>query len=173
MAKKIYVGAKVASAKHGAGTISKVITPSTGYVEVTFDNGSFSKEMAFNLCDGDGNPLKSKPKSETSGMTRGQKKRYNDAKAIAAFDALTNLQKIKQFIMWINGKVHGDAGNMTVRAIQNLFIEVESFAKEKGNTFVIDVMNTIRKTYNASEKQAYVIAKFADDNGIVYDYDSN
>ena len=168
MKSKIFIGAKVSS-KYGNGTITKIITKSTGYVEVTYLNGSIRKEMAFNLTGENGESLKKKPTSETSGMSRGEKKRCNDAKAIAAFDAQSNLQKIKSAIMWINGKVYGDVHSLTVQWIEELFSAIEIEAKEKGNAFVVDVMNTIRRSYRASEKQAYVIAKFADDNGIVYE----
>jgi hypothetical protein len=168
MRTKIFIGAKVSS-KHGEGTITKIITKSTGYVEVTYAGGGVRKEMAFNLTGEDGEPLKKKPISETSGMSRGEKKRHNDAKAIAAFNALSNLEKLKRAIMWINGKQYGDIHSITVQWIQELFFIIEDEAKEKGNTFVVDVMNTIRRSYLASEKQAYVIAKFADDNGIKYE----
>jgi hypothetical protein len=168
MKAKIFIGAKITS-QHGEGTITNIITKSTGYVEVTYANGSVRKEMAFNLTGEDGEPLKKKSSSETSGMSRGEKKRHNDAKAIAAFDAQTNLQKIKSAIMWINGKQYGDVHSLTVQWIQELFFNIEIEAKEKGNTFIIDVMNTIRRSYLASEKQAYVIARFADENGIKYE----
>ena len=96
MKSKIFIGAKVSS-KHGEGIITNIITKSTGYVEVTYSNGTIRKEMSFNLTDVDGEPLKKKPASETSGMSRGEKKRHQDAKAIAAFDALSNLQKLKNY----------------------------------------------------------------------------
>lgn len=59
---KIEVGQKV-TGKLGLGTISKIITKSTGYVEVTYDNGTVKKEMAFNLTSQNGENLKNKPES--------------------------------------------------------------------------------------------------------------
>lgn len=46
---KIEIGQLVKSKKNGNGTITAIITKSTGYVEVSFENGSIKKEMAFNL----------------------------------------------------------------------------------------------------------------------------
>ena len=60
MKTKIEIGTKVFNIKGEAGIITKVITKSTGYVEVDF-NGSFKKEMAFNLKDESGVFLKNKP----------------------------------------------------------------------------------------------------------------
>lgn len=57
---KIEIGTKVISSKNGNGTITRIITKSTGYVEVDF-NGKVSKEMAFNLTNENGVSLKSKP----------------------------------------------------------------------------------------------------------------
>ena len=48
---KINLGTKVFNKKNQEGTITKVITKSTGYVEVTYINGLVKKEMAFNLHD--------------------------------------------------------------------------------------------------------------------------
>lgn len=57
---KIQVGATVVSKKMGEGVIVKIITKSTGYVEVNYD-GVLKKEMAFNLTDETGEPVKPKP----------------------------------------------------------------------------------------------------------------
>nr|DAJ26381.1 MAG TPA: hypothetical protein [Caudoviricetes sp.] len=43
---KINLGTKVFNKKNQEGTITKVITKSTGYVEVTYINGLVKKEMA-------------------------------------------------------------------------------------------------------------------------------
>jgi hypothetical protein len=45
----------------GIGTITKIITKSTGYVEVSYKNGKTKKEMAFNLTSLEGEILKNKP----------------------------------------------------------------------------------------------------------------
>lgn len=59
---KVSVGSTV-QGKFGTGKITKIITASSGYVEVTYPNGKKSKEMAFNLKGEDGLFLKKKPNS--------------------------------------------------------------------------------------------------------------
>lgn len=59
---KVAVGSKVWDSKGKSGTISSIITKSSGYVTVKYDDGSVSKQMAFNLKGEDGNPLKKRPK---------------------------------------------------------------------------------------------------------------
>jgi len=59
MKSKIAIGTEV-QGKFGKGIITKIITKSTGYVEVDF-SGNVRKEMAFNLTDMNGEILKSKP----------------------------------------------------------------------------------------------------------------
>jgi len=60
MKSKIQIGAVVVSSKYGTGVIVKIITKSTGYVEVDY-NGTLKKEMAFNLVDENGESMKAKP----------------------------------------------------------------------------------------------------------------
>lgn len=55
------IGQQVKSTKFGIGEITKIITKSTGYCEVTYAIG-MKKEMLYNLTDINGNSLKSKPK---------------------------------------------------------------------------------------------------------------
>jgi cytidylate kinase len=57
---KLEIGLTVKSSKLGLGTITKIITKSTGYVEVTYVSGKTNKEMAFNLTDENGVSLKEK-----------------------------------------------------------------------------------------------------------------
>lgn len=57
---KIEVGSIVNSPKYGKGTIKSIITKSSGYVAVKYDNGVVRNEMAFNLNGEDGNPLRKK-----------------------------------------------------------------------------------------------------------------
>lgn len=57
---KVEVGSSITNSKGLRGTISRIITKSSGYVEVTYENGTKGKEMAFNLFGNDGNPLKKK-----------------------------------------------------------------------------------------------------------------
>ena len=66
MKNKIEIGMKVEGSL-GNGKIEKIITRSTGYVEVNY-NGILKKEMAFNLKNTSGEFLKSKPcKKELTG----------------------------------------------------------------------------------------------------------
>lgn len=51
----------IVNSKHGNGVISKIITKSSGYVEVKYNSGTTRKEMAFNLRGEDGKPLRNKP----------------------------------------------------------------------------------------------------------------
>jgi hypothetical protein len=57
---KIQIGATVISSKFGTGTITRIITKATGYVEVNY-SGNVRKEMAFNLTDENGESIKAKP----------------------------------------------------------------------------------------------------------------
>ena len=60
---KIQNGTEIKNKSGMVGVISKIITKSTGYIEVNY-NGSFKKEMAFNLTDINGESLKAKPKPQ-------------------------------------------------------------------------------------------------------------
>lgn len=60
----IAIGMKV-SGKLGEGVITKIITKSTGYVEVDY-NGISKKEMAFNLTGENGISLKKQPKKSST-----------------------------------------------------------------------------------------------------------
>ena len=74
-ASRFATGTRV-NGKKGTGTITAIITKSTGYVEVTYDNGTVKKEMAFNLTDMDGISLKSTPKKRNSELTENEKRFY-------------------------------------------------------------------------------------------------
>lgn len=60
---KVATGSGVSSARYGQGTIQRVITKSSGYVQVRYNDGTVRKEMAYNLKGEDGKPLRIKPKS--------------------------------------------------------------------------------------------------------------
>ena len=85
MKAKVFEGARV-NGKNGIGTITSIITKSTGYVMVSWDNEKTSKDMAFNLTNVDGELLKSKPASNASEklaeklyITSGKDKFYENA----------------------------------------------------------------------------------------------
>jgi KaiC/GvpD/RAD55 family RecA-like ATPase len=169
MKTRIFEAAKVVSPKYGEGVISRIITKSTGYVEVKYSNGSIRKEMAFNLTDENGEALKSKPQSETSGMSRSEKRHLRDKRELAAFNALSNQKKIESHIKWMNGTVYGNESSLGVQIVQKLLYTIQDIAKEKGNGFISNVIDSVIRYYMASDKQAYVIAKYADENGMKYD----
>lgn len=143
-ASKIQIGAKV-NGKAGSGIISKIITKSTGYVEVSYDNGTIKKEMAFNLTNENGESLKSAPKKQAS-------------------EKLTPIQEMQQRLMWINGSVYGDRNSMSYQMFY------EDIAKLEMNKNVTEFIKSVCKscvTYmRVSEKQAYWLAKFATENNI-------
>lgn len=77
MKTKIFIGQKVNS-KKGQGEIVRVITPSTGYVEVRLANGSILKAMAFDLTDEAGQPLKAKKVAKTAADDRTPEQKMAD-----------------------------------------------------------------------------------------------
>lgn len=104
--------------------------------------------------------------------SRGEKKRARDAREMAAFEALTNLEKLIRAYMRINGKVQGDRNSLGYQLISERLAGVWIVAREKGDTKVLDILKSVEAYMRCSEKQAYCIAKFADDNGIKYEDDN-
>jgi hypothetical protein len=139
-------------------------------VEVEYANEQKRKEMAFNLTAADGEPLKARPKSATDGMSKGEKKRAKDRAAEEAYAKMPNLQRIKQSILVVNGLIPGDRNSLSWQMLDENLIGIEFLAKEKGNNFVVDVITSVRRYMKASEKQAYVIARFADENGVTQEW---
>lgn len=148
------------------GIITRVITKSTGYVEVTLENGSITKEMAFNLKDENGVSLKKAPKSETAGMSRGEKKRYKDARESEAFNSLSPLQQAISKLQWINNCVYGDRSSMSYQISVEMYAGIEMKAKEVGNDFIASICQSAIRYMKCSDKQAYCLAKFAVENQI-------
>lgn len=135
---KIFVGAEVNNKDGKHGTIVKVITKSTGYVEVEYTDGTTRKEMAFNLTDNEGNALKATPKKrEASEPTEAEK-----------------IQSRKNWILEVNEK------NLHVESVR---LMSDMLNKMDGNDFFKSLRNA---WWNAmdygrrfSEKQAYWLAK--------------
>ena len=148
------------------GIITRVITKSTGYVEVTLENGGITKEMAFNLKDENGVSLKKAPKSETAGMSRGEKKRHKDARESEAFNSLSPLQQAISKLQWINNCVYGDRSSMGYQISVEMYAGIEMKAKEVGNDFIASICQSAIRYMKCSDKQAYCLAKFAIDNEI-------
>jgi hypothetical protein len=97
-------------------------------------------------------------------MSRVEKKRAKDKKAIEAFNKLSNLQKIKQKILWINGITKGDRNSVSYKLVSEMLHQIEYLADKEKNQRIVDIINSVDKYMSASEKQAYAIAKFADDS---------
>jgi hypothetical protein len=134
------IGQKVSSKKNGNGIIVKIITKSTGYVQVDF-NGTLKNEMAFNLNDEFGNCLKSKPASK-------------EPKELTAADIYNEkIESAKRFALSVNNK--------EIQA-NRYSIACEMFSKlqTNGNTFIESLLNSFFSKNFLSEKQAWHLAKF-------------
>lgn len=141
---KINIGAKVLNKKNQEGTITKVITKSTGYVEVTYLNGVVKKEMAFNLFDENGESLKATPKAKNQTMTIVDK---IESTKNGLLDANTHYnQSLLDAYMIVLNKVETD----------NQFI----------NSLITTFARTINGQGRISEKQAYYLARFMVENNI-------
>ncbi len=102
------------------------------------------------------------------GKSRGQKRREKDAKDRAAFATLPNAKKIESKIMWINGVVMGDRHSGSYKIVGDLLDQITDKAIEIGDKKIADICETVDRTMRASDRQAYMLALFADTNGIVY-----
>lgn len=122
-----------------------------------------------NLINEDGTLFGASALIPVAKKSKSQKRRQRDNEQLASFNAQPNLDKIMQSIMSINGKQQGDRHSLGYQIISERMDRIANVAVNKGETFVVDVINSVEKYMRASEKQAYVIAKFADDNGIQYE----
>ena len=138
---KINIGTKVFNKKNQEGTITKVITKSTGYVEVTYINGLIKKEMAFNLTDENGDSLKATPKAKKRVLTIAEK-----------------IQNTKEFLLRSLLPCEREQHDTTVWAL-------EKSLKESSNDF-INSLTTSYVNHRLSEKQAYYLAKFMVENNL-------
>lgn len=143
----ITINQVVFNKKGQKGTITRIITKSTGYVEVSYEDGFSKKEMAFNLTDENGVSLKKSPKK-------------------AEPKASTPLEEAQNKMMWINGCVSGDRNSMSYQISEEMYANIELKAKEIGNDFIASVCQSVIKYMKCSEKQAYYLAKFAIENNI-------
>lgn len=141
---KINIGTKVFNKKNQEGTITKVITKSTGYVEVTYSNGIVKKEMAFNLTDENGESLKATPKAKKQTIKISDK-----------------INSTKQGLLDANTRYN----QSLLDAYMDAFNKVDT-----DNQFINSLIDTFAKTINGqsriSEKQAYYLAKFMVENNI-------
>lgn len=117
----ITLNQKVNSEKKGTGVVAQIITKSTGYVLVNWDNGTSSKEMAFNLTDDQGNALGKKKSNvievkETNPVQRwkkylqeGTNRWHNQSSYFICEGALNDLKFPSDFILslcrqWFEGR---------------------------------------------------------------------
>lgn len=135
----ISIGTKV-QGKKGNGIIVKIITKSTGYVQVDY-NGSLVNEMAFNLLDENGVSLKSKP-------AKAERKVLTPEEQLAS-----KIQSAKSIYLSVNEQWNR---NTTYKLACSLLDKVET----KGNEFIDSLLDSFYKKNSLSEKQAYFLAKF-------------
>lgn len=153
MKTKIYIGAKVAKNAQ-KGEIINIITKSTGYVEVRWENGKTSKEMAFNLTDENGEALKSKPVAKAIVDTRTPQQRMADELV-----ALAN----------VSCKYNRSYCDIAANQLGSFIAKMRNVAG-----FASQIAATVDKSLNAygsqvayiSAKQAWVLANAAIENGI-------
>lgn len=141
---KINIGTKVFNKKNQKGTITKVITKSTGYVEVTYLNGLVKKEMAFNLTDENGESLKATPKAKKQAMTISDK-----------------IEATKQGLLDANTRYNQSLLDAYMATLNRV---------ETDNQFINSLIDTFARAINGqgriSEKQAFYLAKFMVENNI-------
>lgn len=145
----ITIGQSIINKKGQKGTITRIITKSTGYVEVSYENGITKKEMAFNLTDENGNALKKAPKK-------------------AEPKPVSPLQAMIADIMGVNGLIAGDRNSLSYQIWSDGMAGIYLTAKEQGNAFIMDVCQKADAYMRISDKQAYCVAKFAIDNNIKF-----
>lgn len=144
----LQVNQTVINKKGQRGIITRIITKSTGYVEVSYD-GILKKEMAFNLTDENGNPLKKAPKKQ-------------EPKPVSPLQAMINN------LMDVNQCVCGDRNSMSYQLWSKDLSKIWIAARDKENSFIMDVCDTCDRYMRVSEKQAYCLAKFAIENDIQF-----
>ena len=144
----LQVNQTVINKKGQKGIITRIITKSTGYVEVSYD-GILKKEMAFNLTDENGNPLKKAPKKQ-------------EPKPVSPLQAMINN------LMDVNQCVCGDRNSMSYQLWSESLSKIWVAARDKENSFIMDVCDTCDRYMRMSEKQAYCLAKFAIENDIQF-----
>ena len=101
-------------------------------------------------------------------VSNGSKKRAKDAIELAAFNSLSPLEQMKQFILWVNGARFGERHSASFQLFVDKYNVITRKAEEVGNTFVVEVANTIYKTMRESDKQAFVLAQFAIENNLSF-----
>lgn len=138
---KINIGTKVFNKKNQEGTITRIITKSTGYVEVAYLNGTTKKEMAFNLTDENGEALKAAPQKTARVITLAEKIQNKKESLLRSFLPCER-GKFEATVSWLEDKL-----------------------KDTPNSF-IDSLTDCYINKRLSEKQAYYLAKYMVENNI-------
>lgn len=125
--------------KNQKGKITRIITKSTGYVEVAYESGVSKKEMAFNLADENGASLKKSPKKPEP----------------VKVDPINTWQDIA---MSVNDKWNC---NSTWKLAEQTFGRIDA----KGNSFIESLLDSMFQKGRLSEKQAYYLAKYGIETG--------
>lgn len=141
------INQSVISRKFGKGVITRIITKSTGYVEVKFESGVIRKEMAFNLTDENGNSLKKAPNQ-------------------AAPKALSPIQDATAKMLWINNCTPGDRNGLSYTVCEKMISSIEIAAQTADNDFILSLCDSVLKYMKCSDKQAFCLAKFAIENNV-------
>ena len=85
------------------------------------------------------------------------------------FDENENLNEIKEVLMWCNGWSVAKRDGVWSDLLADTQILAEDLANDgKKNSFIANVCQSVRKYSKCSEKQAYIIAKYASKNGISF-----
>lgn len=153
-ASKVFIGAKVFNKKGQQGEIVRIITRSTGYVEVNYA-GINRKEMAFNLKDVNGEPLRKAPKSTT---TQRQLSPIESLKAEILEAANTT-------------KINMLAYELKFQQISVLLERIkllDVFASKVAETVDQQMSGHTFKVANLSDKQAHCLASAAIASGIEF-----
>lgn len=95
-----------------------------------------------------------------------QRRREREAAELARHNALPNLKKIQHSLTGCNGLVQGNRHSLHWQMIDELILKIQVMAEENADTFIADVCQSVRKYMRCSDKQAFVMARFADANGI-------
>lgn len=145
----VKLGLTVFTKKAQKGTITKIITKSTGYVEVTLEDGTIKKEMAFNLTDVDGKPVRKAPKKAVE-------------KPLSPMEQLCNRFK------FINACCRGDRNGLSYQLCEEDLANVEMAARAKGNEFIQSVAQSVLRWMSCSDKQAFCLARFCVENDVKF-----
>lgn len=143
----ITINATVVNKKGQRGTITRIITKSTGYVEVAYEDGTTKKEMAFNLTDEAGKPLKKAPKRKEE-------------------QPVSELDKAMSLMKWVNKLQKGDRVSQGYQIVEKMLYGIEAKANEVGDRFIADVVKSVLRYMSCSDKQAYCLASFAIKNNV-------